>query len=80
MNWNGVACPKAHQRRRRTLRSVSKHLHLAFMDCVTWDEVYDLLVLVFLDVVAHYDPHYTKKTEEVCNHIEKQPAGALTDG
>jgi hypothetical protein len=50
------------------------------MDCVTWDEVYDLLVLVFLDVVAHYDPHYTKKTEEVCNHIEKQPAGALTDG
>lgn len=60
-----------------SLRSVSKHLHLAFKDCVTSDEVYDTLVLVFLDVAAHYDPHYTKKTEEVCNHIEKQPAGAL---
>jgi len=35
-----------------SLRSVSKHLHLAFKDCVTSDEVYDTLVTVFLDVAA----------------------------
>ena len=60
-----------------SLRSVAKHLHLAFKDAVTSDEVYDTLVTVFLDVAAHYDPHYNKKTEEVCKYIEKQPADTL---
>jgi hypothetical protein len=60
-----------------SLRIVSKHLHLAFKNCVTSDEVYDTLVAVFLDVAAHYDPHYTKKTEEVCNFIEKQSNDSL---
>jgi hypothetical protein len=44
------------------LRYASKHLHLAFKDCITSEEVYDVLVTVFLDVAAHYDPNYTKKT------------------
>ena len=56
-----------------SLRKVSKHLHLAFKDATTSDEVYDTLVAVFLDVAAHYDPHYTKKIEEVCKYIELQP-------
>jgi hypothetical protein len=60
-----------------SLRHISKHLHLAFKDCITSDEVYDVLVTVFLDVAGHYDPHYTKKTEEVCNYIQEQPAGAV---
>ncbi|MEO6801754.1 MAG: hypothetical protein ABI197_00765 [Granulicella sp.] len=59
------------------LRMSAKHLHLAFKNCTTSDEVYDTLVSVFLDVAAHYDPHYTKKTEEVCNFIEKQSADAV---
>lgn len=58
-------------------RKAAKHLHLAFKDCVTSEEVYDALVSVFLDVAAHYDPHYTKKPEEVCKYIETQPADAL---
>ena len=28
---------------------------------------------MFLDVAAHYDPNYTKKTEEVCKVLEAQP-------
>jgi hypothetical protein len=59
------------------LQKSAKHLHLAFKNCITSDEVYDTLVAVFLDVAAHYDPHYTKKTEEVCNFIEKQPSDAV---
>ena len=43
---------------------------------MTSDEVYDTLVTVFLDVAGHYDPHYTKKTEEVCNFIKTKPATA----
>lgn len=65
-------------RHQLTLRKAAKHLHLAFKDCTTSDEVYDILVAVFLDVAAHYDPHYTKKTEEVCKYIEKQPANTVT--
>jgi hypothetical protein len=49
----------------------------AFKDFTTSDEVYDILVTVFLDVAAHYDPHYTKKTEEVCKYIETQPANTV---
>ena len=60
-----------------TLPSAAKHLHLAFKDCTTSDEVYDTLVTVFLDVAAHYDPHYTKKTEEVCKYIERQPVSTI---
>ena len=60
-----------------TLPSAAKHLHLAFKDCTTSDEVYDTLVTVFLDVAAHYDPHYTKKTEEVCKYIETQPVSTI---
>ena len=59
------------------LRAAAKHLHLAFKDCITSDEVYDTLVAVFLDVAGHYDPHYTKKIEEVCKFIETQPADSL---
>lgn len=59
------------------LRTVSKHLHLAFKDATTSDEVYDTLVAVFLDVAAHYDPNYVKKTEEVCKYIELQPKDTL---
>ena len=39
--------------------------------------LYDTLVAVFLDVAGHYDPHYTKKIEEVCKFIETQPAYLL---
>ena len=59
------------------LRYASKHLHLAFKDCATSEEVYDVLVTVFLDVAAHYDPNYTKKTEEVCKYLEQQPVSAI---
>lgn len=59
------------------MRYASKHLHLAFKDCVTSEEVYDVLVTVFLDVAAHYDPNYTKKTEEVCKDLETQPISAI---
>lgn len=69
--------PKGNAPTMMSFRKAAKHLHLAFKDCVTSDEVYDTLVTVFLDVAAHYDPHYNKKTEEVCHFIEKQSAGAL---
>jgi hypothetical protein len=59
------------------LRYASKHLHLAFKDCITSEEVYDVLVTVFLDVAAHYDPNYTKKTEEVCKYLEQQPVASV---
>ena len=60
-----------------SLRYASKHLHLAFKDCATSEEVYDTLVTVFLDVAAHYDPNYTKKTEEVYKYLETQPVSAI---
>lgn len=69
--------PKGQGNDAFSLRKAAKHLHLAFKNCSTSDEVYDILVMVFLDVISHYDPNYTKKTEEVCNFIEKQPAGKL---
>jgi hypothetical protein len=66
--------PKGTPANFQSLRTASKHLHLAFKDCTTSEEVYDILVTVFLDVCSHYDPHYAKKIEEVCNFVSTQPA------
>ena len=32
---------------------------------------------MFLDVAAHYDPNYTKKTEEVCKVLEAKPIASV---
>ena len=54
------------------LRNTCKSLHLAFKEQQSSDDVYDILVLLFLRVCAHYDPLYPKKTERVCQFIESQ--------
>src|ERR1039458_4515359 len=38
------------------LRYASKHLHLTFKDCITFDEVYDILVTALLEVAAPLRP------------------------
>lgn len=53
----------------QNLRESCKSLHLAFKEYTTSDEVYDVIVLVFLSVCAHYDPHLDKKTEAVYKAI-----------
>jgi hypothetical protein len=59
------------------MRDTCKTLHLAFKEQATTDEVYDVLVLLFLRVCAHYDPLYPKKTEKVCKFIESKPADSI---
>ena len=59
------------------MRDTCKSLHLAFKDQSTTDEVYDVLVLIFLRVCAHYDPLYPKKTEKVCKFLESKPDNAV---
>jgi len=54
------------------LRNECKTLHLAFKEQQTTDDVYDILVLLFLKVCAHYDPLIPKRTERVCQFIEAQ--------
>jgi hypothetical protein len=72
-----LVLPKGTPVNMLTLRKAAKHLHLAFKGCTTSDEVYDTLVAVFLDVFARYDPHYTKKTKEVCDFISSKPADVV---
>ncbi len=59
------------------MRNACKTLHLAFKAETTTDEVYDVLVLLFLRVCNHYDPLYPKKTEKVCKFIESKPADSI---
>ena len=54
------------------LRDECKSLHLAFKEQQTTDDVYDILIFLFLKVCAHYDPLYPKKTEKVCHFIASQ--------
>src|SRR3569833_2310916 len=54
------------------LRNACKSLHLAFKEQQSTDDVFDVLVLLFLRVCAHYDPLYPKKTEKVYHFIESK--------
>jgi hypothetical protein len=59
------------------LRNACKSLHLAFKEQQTSDDVYDILIFLFIKVCAHYDPLYPKKTEKVCQLIESQTGNPI---